>query len=219
MAARWVLGGGALVLAALVLGFAVVRPVQVLPRLALSPGFTLVAEDGQPLTSESLRGQIVLYHFTYTGCQPPCPQTLPLLRELRARLDALGNAAPPVVLVTISFDPERDRPEVLRATAAALGADPAGWRFATAEPSRIRSVVGGGFHTYFAPTANGGFTFDPVFVLVDGWGIVRAEYRMGIPRVETLLRDITLVREEVVRSTGVARYAYEAAHLFACYPR
>jgi len=33
-----------------------------------------------------------------------------------------------------------------------------------------------------------------------------------------VLRDIALLTDEAKNSQGAARYAYEAAHLFLCYP-
>ena len=42
-----------------------------------------------------------------------------------------------VTLLSISFDPAFDRAEVLRAHAQKVGADPAVWRFATAEEAVV----------------------------------------------------------------------------------
>jgi protein SCO1/2 len=122
-------------------------------------------------------------------------------------------------LVTISFDPAHDTPEVLRAYAQAVGADPARWRFATGDPARLKHIIGGGFEVYYAPNDDGSYTFDPAFVLVDGWGIIRAEYhyRTLVPDTERMLRHIGVIAEEVRNSKGAARVAYEAAHLFLCY--
>jgi protein SCO1/2 len=50
-------------------------------------------------------------------------------------------------------------------------------------------------------------------------GIIRAEYRTPEIDPAILLRDIHFVAEEARRSTGAAKLAYEAAHLFMCYPR
>ena len=71
----------------------------------------------------------------------------------------------------------------------------------------------------FLQQEDGTFKFDPAFILVDGWGIMRAEYRTAAPEVDLIMRDIDLVTTEARNSTGAARYAYEAAHLFVCYPR
>ncbi len=79
-------------------------------------------------------------------------------------------------------------------------------------------MVGAGFKVYYTPNGEDGYRVDPAFFLVDGWGILRAEYRYRIPRTDLLLRDIGLVTREARAATGMVRLAYEAAHLFACYP-
>jgi len=56
-------------------------------------------------------------------------------------------------------------------------------------------------------------------VLVDGLGIMRAEYRTGAPAPELIARDVNLLVKEAANSDGIARLGYEAAHLFLCYPR
>jgi protein SCO1 len=91
------------------------------------------------------------------------------------------------------------------------------WRFASGEARLVKQVVGGGFEVFYEPRGDGTVRFDPVFVLVDGWGITRAQHRVGIPDAELLADQIRLLGNEIRASTGVARYAYEAAHLFSCY--
>ena len=206
--------------------FAILQPIQVLPRISIGPGFVFRDQNGQRLTSEELRGQFVIYNFTYTSCQTPCPQTGEVMRQIQQRLQNVDTGAIPVRLVTISFDPARDTPEKLAAYATRLGADLSNWRFVTGEAGLLKQVIGGGFSTYYAPTsgtnggaATGDFVFDPAFVLTDGWGILRAEYRTAVPDVDMIARDLGLLAQEVRNSRGAARYAYEAAHLFLCYPR
>ena len=65
---------------------------------------------------------------------------------------------------------------------------------------------------------DGKVKLEPSLMIVDGLGILRAEYRRGIPPVEIALRDIDLLLTESRNSTGLTKYAYEAAHLFLCYP-
>jgi protein SCO1/2 len=55
-------------------------------------------------------------------------------------------------------------------------------------------------------------------MLVDGLGILRAEYRMATPDTDRILDGIQLITEEVEKSKGANKVAYEAAHLFMCYP-
>jgi len=178
----------------------------------------LTDQNGARLTNEDLRGKIVLYNFTYTQCAGTCPQTSDTMRALQSRLGEIDSGDIPLMLVTISFDPARDTPERLRAYANQVGADAKVWRIATGDATRLKYALGGGFNLYYAPNADGTFTFDPLFALVDGWGIIRAFYKTATPAPERLVRDLRLVAQEARQSTGAARYAYEAAHLFLCYP-
>jgi protein SCO1/2 len=81
-------------------------------------------------------------------------------------------------------------------------------------------VVGSGFGAFFEEQEDGSFRFDPTFVLVDGWGVVRGQYRYQtqVSDADKLVRHIGILGEELRNSKGVASLAYEAAHLFMCYP-
>ena len=200
--------------------FKVFQPVQVLPRIRLAPGFLAVDQEGQRLTNEDLRGKFVLYNFTYTNCTGDCQQMNQTMHEIQNQLDTLELGDIEVKLVTFSFDPERDTPETLQTYAESVGADPAVWRFVTlADPSMMKYVVGGGFETYYEANEDGSFRFDPAFILVDGWGIVRGEYRYQTmtPDSERILRHLGVLAEEVINSQGANSIAYEAAHYFLCY--
>ncbi len=209
---------GLLVLAAL--AFKVFQPVQVVPRIRLAPGFSLRDQDGQRLTNEDLRGQFVIYNFTYTRCPEPCGNLNQTMQEIQSRLDELELGGVSTSFVTISFDPDYDTPEVLRTFADSLGADTTQWKFATTSDQTIlKAIIGGGFEAYYNQKDDGTFAFDPKFVLVDGWGIVRGEYRYQtqVPDTERILRHIGVLAEEVQNSQGAASLAYEAAHYFLCY--
>lgn len=200
--------------------FKVFQPVQVLPRMRLAPGFLAIDQDGQRLTNEDVRGQFVLYNFGYTHCDDACDQMNQTMREIQDQLDTVELGDINVSLVTISFDPERDSPDVLRAYAQSVGANPEIWRFATiADPMMIKFVIGGGFETYYEAQEDGSFSFDPAFVLVDGWGIVRGHYRYQTMSSdsERILRHFGVLAEEVINSQGANSVAYEAAHYFLCY--
>jgi protein SCO1 len=203
-----------------VLAFTTLRPIVVLPRIALAPGYALLDQAGQPLTNEDMRGRVVLYNFTYTSCSAEaCAQIDETMRRVEEQIAQMDTGGLPVHLVTISFDPERDTPEQLDDYAAELGADTRTWHFATGDPDRLKYIIGNGFSTFYQRNDDGSFTFDPAFLLVDGAGILRAEYRTATPDGEIILRDVGLIVQETLNSTGAARYAYEAAHLFVCYPR
>lgn len=203
-----------------VFAFKVFQPIQVLPRMQLAPAFSLIDQDNTPLTSEDLRGDFTLYTITYINCPPPCYNINQTMREVQARLNEAPLDGIKVNFVAISIDPDRDTPEALNAYAKAAGADTSTWRFATtANKSLLKTIIGSGFETYYEDKGNGTFAFDPTFILVDGWGIVRSEYRYAteVSLPDRILRHLNVLAEEVRNSKGSAKLAYEAAHLFLCY--
>lgn len=215
----WLFYGVLLLFLAGVVAFATLRPILVLPRITLAPGFALTDQDGSRLTNEDMRGKLVLYNLTYTDCAEPCPPTSTVMQEVAARLPELENGTVPVELVTISIDPQRDTPERLAQYAAGLDADTSRWHFVTGPLERLKWVIGSGFRVYFDHKEDGRIVFDPAFMLVDGMGILRAEYRTAAPGADRILGDMQLVLDEIARSKGANKVAYEAAHLFMCYPR
>ena len=85
--------------------------------------------------------------------------------------------------------------------------------------------MGGGFGVYFTQNDDhnpagdeASITLEQRFLLVDGWGIVRAEYRYDTFNVDRAMKDLECLAAETRNSQGVASLAYEAAHLFRCYP-
>ena len=200
--------------------FKIFQPIQVLPRMRLAPAYSFIDQDNQEFTSETMRGQFVLYSFIYTNCDEPCNTANATLQEVQSRLNEVDLGDIPVSFVSISIDPDRDTPEALKTYGSTLGADFNQWKFATtSNKSLLKTVVGSGFETYYEDKGDGNFALDPGYVLVDGWGIIRAEYRYStqVSDADRILRHLGVLAEEVKNSTGSAKLAYEAAHLFLCY--
>lgn len=198
--------------------FVTLKPIKVLPRMTLAPGLSLVDSTGERLTSLDLFGSVVLYNFTWTRCADDCPALGGPTLELQETLRTLDTQGIPVRIVTVSFDPAHDTPEVMAAWAQENNADPALWSVATGEASELKSAIGGAYRMWYEEQADGTFTYDPMFVLVDGAGFLRARYRAAEMNPAILTRDLGLVINEAVNSTGINRLVYEAAHQFLCYP-
>ena len=218
---RWVLIALAVIIVGGILAFATLKPIRVLPRIRLAPGFSMVDQDGNQLTSEDLRGTVTLYTFTYTRCQSSqCQSLLNTLKEVDRRLPETGLEDVPFRIVVVSFDPQHDTPARLRAFAREQQVDLNRWSFVThPDPVRLRYVIGGGFEVYYAPTEDGEFEFDTAYILVDGWGIIRGEYRYQtlVPDTDRIVRHLGVLAQEIREAKGAAKVAYEAAHLFLCY--
>jgi protein SCO1/2 len=72
--------------------------------------FSLVDQDGKPITDADFKGKPFLVFFGYTHCPDVCPTTL---AELASAMKKLGTAADKVQVLLITVDPERDTPDVL----------------------------------------------------------------------------------------------------------
>ncbi len=211
------------VLGALLAGlayFIIAQPVQVLPRIRLAPAFSFVDQSGTRLTSEDLRGSFTLYDFSYTSCPPPCGHLDDTMRTVQDRLGEVDLGDISVRLVTISVDPQHDTPDRLADYARRVGADPDVWTFVTStDPKLLKTIVGSGFGAYYEPKDDGTIALDPKFVLVDGAGTIRGEYRYLLepPDPDRILRHLGVLADEVRNAQGANAVAYEAAHLFLCY--
>jgi protein SCO1 len=222
MAAVWLvrvlLYGIPVVLTALVIWFAVARPVKVLPRGEAFPSFALTDQRGQPLSDGDLRGRMVLVSFAHTRCGAECAGLNAQLQAVRDELIRQGVFGSELLYLTISLDAAHDTPADLSIYAGQLGADPQSWRFVTGDAAQIKAIVGGALRIYYTqPDAAGRMRYEPQVVLLDGAGLLRAKYTRDSFTLARVERDLGLLREEA-GSSGAMRSVYEASHLFLCYP-
>jgi protein SCO1/2 len=105
------------------------------------PDFTMTTQNGTSLRLSDLRGKVVVVTFVYTRCPLPdfCPLQDKKFSELADRLAAVPKRAEQVRLLSVSFDPEHDTPEILEKHAAMRGAKPPLWTYAVAPRSPVRS--------------------------------------------------------------------------------
>jgi protein SCO1/2 len=106
------------------------------------PDFELIDQDSRPLRLSQLQGQVVAVTFIYTRC--PLPDVCPRLSNNFARLqerfqERMGRD---LTLLSVTFDPQFDRPEVLAQHARGWKAHPVGWRFLTGTLEQVSSVCG-----------------------------------------------------------------------------
>jgi protein SCO1/2 len=105
------------------------------------PDVKLVNQDGRRFDTRDLKGRAVAVTFIYTRC--PLPDQCPLLSANFARLNAALASDPELRrgarLLSVTLDPEYDKPEVLRAYGATYaGGRFDGWDFATGDPAEVR---------------------------------------------------------------------------------
>lgn len=104
-----------------------------------APDFLLTDQDAQPFGLSSMHGKVVLLDFIFTHCPGPCPMLSTKFSHVQRRLgEHLGTQ---VMLVSVSIDPRRDTPPVLKAYAERYRADLSGWKFLTGSPRDILLVA------------------------------------------------------------------------------
>jgi len=110
-----------------------------LVRFGEAPPFAGVDQSGGALSLADLRGRVVLLDFIFTHCPGPCPVLTSRHVDVQRRLGPRVRAGSHFVSITL--DPERDRPEALRRYAEARGVDLDHWSFVTGEPEAIAKVL------------------------------------------------------------------------------
>ena len=99
------------------------------------PNVTLTDQHGQHVPLASLKGKPMLFDFIYTSCPGPCQL---LTQHMKLIADKLGPAlGPKVLFVSVTVDPEHDRPSRLLDYARAFDANLKGWYFLTGSPALL----------------------------------------------------------------------------------
>src|SRR5262245_43126643 len=96
------------------------------------PNVPLITQDGTTVHfyDDLLKGKKVAVNLIYTSCKDECPlETARLVQVQRLLGDRVGKD---VFFYSISIDPKRDTPGVLKAYAEKFGVGP-GWLFLTGE--------------------------------------------------------------------------------------
>jgi protein SCO1/2 len=89
-----------------------------------APDVALIDAEQEPFRLARLRGKAVVVSFIYTTCNGSCPATTHNLYRVQQALKEAGLWARQVEFVSISLDPERDTPEVLRRYAKSMAPTP-----------------------------------------------------------------------------------------------
>ncbi len=111
------------------------------------PDLELINQDGKTFHLSDFKGKAVLMTFIYTRCPLPefCPRLSSQFARIQQDLAKMPEDYARTHLVTVSFDPQYDTPEVLRKYGMAyLRDDAAGfshWDFASAPPEKLRDLA------------------------------------------------------------------------------
>jgi protein SCO1/2 len=166
---------------------AVIRP---------APDFSLTTQDNKALNLAHLKGKVLLVSFIFTTCNGSCPATTHRMAQVqealhRKRLDKDGQ----VQLLSISLDPERDTPSVLRGYMKLYEVDGANWSFLTGPKEKVAKTIAA-WGMWAKPAANGQLDHPSRIFLVDRQGRIREIYNLSFMKTAWVVEDVELLLQE-----------------------
>ncbi|MFT4412538.1 SCO family protein [Fredinandcohnia humi] len=129
------------------------------------PSATFIDSDGEKFTVQDVTGKYVLITFMFTSCGDVCPVLERNFAEIYENIPrhVLGKD---VVLLSISFDPEKDTPATLKTYSEYFGADGELWKMVTIQDQEQLSKLLESLEVIVIPNEFGGYEHNSAFYLV-----------------------------------------------------
>lgn len=169
------------------------------------PEFKLTDQNNKSISDKDYLGKVYVVEFFFSTCPTICPKMNQSMLQLQDEF--YGN--PNFGLASITIDPEKDTPQVLKEHADLLGVKHYNWHFLTGDKAYIYSLANKGFNLYAGENSKvaGGFEHSGLFALIDKDGNIRCRkdvqgnpilYYDGLDAagVEAIKEDIKKLLEE-----------------------
>lgn len=135
------------------------------------PDFEFSSQADTLVSSDQLRGNILLVNFFFSSCPSICPAMNYKVQQVQNRFKGYEHFK----IVSFSVDPEFDTPEVLSEYAKRYNAIDGRWYFLTGQSEKIFKMASGLFvNAMKDSTAEGGFLHSQNLLLVDWDGHIRS---------------------------------------------
>ena len=168
-------------------------------RLAVirdAPDFALTTHDDKPLIFSKLNSKVRLVSFIFTTCNGSCPATTHRMARVAELLKDKGLFdGDRVRLVSVTLDPARDTPDVLKRYRRLYEADPAHWNFLTGTPDEVGKVLDA-WGMWTKPSANGQLDHPSRVFLLDKRGRVREIYSLEFFKPAWAVEDVQSLLKE-----------------------
>ncbi len=152
-----------------------------------APAIDLVNQEGKKVTNGDLKGKVVLINFIYTHCEESCPIMMHKFMDIEKELKAhLGKD---IQLVSITMDPERDTPEVLKKYAEKMKIDTSYWTFLTGKKAVVDKILKG-FKFFYVKNEDGSFGHSNAIVGLDRAGRWKYNFNVLTVPVDILVERI-----------------------------
>lgn len=149
---------------------------QQLPVIGEVQDFSLENVDGRQVTLADTQGKVRLVYFFFTSCPDVCPITTYMLSQTQELLAEDGSFGKDVEFVSISFDPEKDTREAIKAFADRFHADYGGWYFLRGDQEQVRQLAADSFKVLIYGNNKDNFAHANLIGLVDRNNRLRGLY-------------------------------------------
>ena len=135
------------------------------------PAFKLTNQENKSISDKDYLGKVYVVEFFFSTCPTICPKMNESMLQLQEEF--YGN--PNFGIASITIDPAKDTPQVLKEHANLLGVKHYNWHFLTGDKEYIYSLANKGFNLYAGENNKvaGGFEHSGLFALVDKNGKIR----------------------------------------------
>lgn len=169
---------------------------QQIPVIKPMPDFTLEKLDGTPFQLAKTDGKVRLISFIFTNCPDVCPATTAYMVQMQDELKQKGLFGSRVEFLSISFDPQRDTPEVLQEYADRFRIDQSGWHVIRGEEAAVQNVAKS-FGVGVMKQPDGSYLHTMVTFLLDKDRNLRKLYGMGADmKPDEIMKDMELLAGE-----------------------
>jgi protein SCO1 len=151
--------------------------------------FTFTERSGRKVTKADLLGHPWLVSFIFTRCAGPCPKVSGRMADLQRLL-----AGTDVKLVTLTVDPDFDKPDVLNRYAQAFGADANRWLYLTGDKDKTYRLINESFKMPVKETT--GADREPGYEVLHSVNILRVNEKGVVVAKYNALVDADIVRLE-----------------------
>lgn len=158
----------------LILGTSCLTPKgpEPLPVLGEIADFTLTDQNGQEFGMKDLRGRVWIADFFFSNCPGPCPRMSTLMSDIQRETKDIDELR----IVSITVDPERDSPEVMKAYGERYGAIDGRWYFLTGPMDVLNRLASKDFRLF---DVDGSLQHSTRFALIDREARIRGFYSTG----------------------------------------
>jgi len=152
--------------------------------------FKLTDQNGKTINRESFAGKDLLVTFIFTRCAVPdfCPRMSSHFAEIESAVMDDPDLADRVRLLSISFDPEYDTPEVLKKYSEKHSVKPDLWTFASGSASQTEELTRA--FAVYTETADGTINHGLTTAWIGPDGTVRKLWRGNAWKPEEVLEAL-----------------------------